>query len=311
MNLLIPYVHRVKHQDPLYSEFTYGDTSPRAKKLKNDLNKGDHVFFHTAIRNRKYITAYYVVDRVLDTAEAVKDQNIVAKYKNPHVIDFLDPKKEKYKEDVMLFGDPITSKVLDKPLLFDKSLAEKLSLDIKFPEGRTEGQSIGSTTRAWRELTEKDVEILLDAIKSSESDIKYLDIILSTDEVTEIIEKDLENFIEKNPRLIGENIKPAKRQLDTDVGRIDLLFEEPDGTPVVVELKMNKIGREAINQLRRYMDWIDKDTHKKSRGILVCKGVMPAFEEDFKNLSGIKIYCYGWQLIIKSFEELIALRQIS
>jgi len=34
MNLLIPYVHRVKHQDPLFSEFTYGDASPRAKNLK-------------------------------------------------------------------------------------------------------------------------------------------------------------------------------------------------------------------------------------------------------------------------------------
>ena len=298
MNLLIPYVHRVKHQDPLFSEFTYSDASPRAKKLKNDLNKGDHVFFHTAIRNRKYITAYYVVDRVLDTADAVKDQNIVAKYKNPHVIDFLDPKKEKYKEDVMLFGDPITSRVLDKPLLFDKSLAEKLSLDIKFPEGRTEDQSIGSATRAWRKLNEGDIDVLLSAIQSSESNIEYPDKLLSTDEVTEIIEKDLENFIEKNPRLIGENIKLTGRQIDTEVGRIDLLFEEPDGTPVIVELKMNKIGREAINQLRRYMDWINKETHRKPRGILVCKGVMPAFEEDLKKLSGIKIYYYGWQFKI-------------
>lgn len=299
MNLLIPYVHLYDHPDPLFTEFTYGDASRRAKILNNKLNKGDYVFFHTTIRNKKYITAYYVVDRVLDTSEAVKDRNIVAKYKNPHIVDFLDPKREKYKEDVVLFGDPITSRVLDKPLLFDKSLAEKLSLDIKFPEGRTEDQSIGSATRAWRELTEKDVEILLDAIKSSESDIKYLDIILSTDEVTEIIEKDLENFIEKHPRLIGGNLKLIARQLDTDKGRIDLLFEDPDGTPVIVELKIDKIGRKAINQLRGYMNWVDKETHRKSRGIIVCKGVMPAFEEDFKKLSGIKIYRYGWELKIE------------
>jgi hypothetical protein len=128
MNLLIPYVHLYAHPDPLFTEFTYGDASRRAKILKNKLNKGDDVFFHTTIRNKKYITAYYVVDRVLDTPEAVKDRNIVAKYKNPHIVDFLDPEKGKYKEDVVLFGDPITSRVLDKPLLFDRSLAEKLSL---------------------------------------------------------------------------------------------------------------------------------------------------------------------------------------
>jgi hypothetical protein len=239
-----------------------------------------------------------MMDRVLDTAEAVKDRHIVAKYKNPHIVDFLDPEKEKYKEDVVLIGDPITSRVLDKPLLFDRPLAEKLSLDIKFPEGRTECQSIGSATRAWRELNDKDVEILLSAIKSSERDIEDLDIILSTNEVRDIIEKDLEKFIEKNPRLIGENLKIKARQFYTPIGRIDLLFEEPDGTPVIVELKIDNIGREAINQLRRYMDWINKDTHRKSRGILVCKGVMPAFEDDFKKLSRIKIYRYGWQLKI-------------
>jgi len=122
---------------------------------------------------------------------------------------------------------------------------------------------------------------------------------LSTDEVTEIIEKDLENFIEKNPRLIGESLIIKARQFYTPRGRIDLLLEDPDGTPVIVELKIDKIGREAINQLRRYMDWINNDTHRKSRGILVCKGVMPAFEEDFKKLSGIKIYRYGWELKIE------------
>ena len=299
MNLLIPYVHLYDHPDPLFTEFTYGDASRRAKILKNKLNKGDYVFFHTTIRNKKYITTYYVVDRVLDTSEAVKDRNIVAKYKNPHIVDFLDPEKEKYKEDVVLFGDPITSRVLDKPLLFDRSLAEKLSLDIKFPEGRTEEQSISSATRAWRELNEKDVDILFSAIQSSESGSENIDTILSTDEVTEIIEKDLEDFIEKNTQLIGEKLKYKARQFYTPSGRIDLLLEDPDGTPVIVELKMNKIGREAINQLRRYMDWINNDTHRKSRGILVCKGVMPAFEEDFKKLSGIKIYRYGWELKIE------------
>ena len=296
MNLLIPYVHLYDHPDPLFKEFTYGDVGTRARKLKKDLKKGDYVFFHTSIGGRKYITAYYVVDRVLDTAEAVKDKNIVAKYKNPHILEFLSGERTGEEDDVILFGDPITSKILERPLLFNKNLAEKLSLNIKFPKGKTETQAIGSATRAWRELTDKDVKILLEAIKSLEKEGVGIETILSTDEVTEIIEKDLENFIEKNPNLISESLRLEKRQLDTQVGRIDLLFKDKKGDLIVVELKLNRIGRDAVNQLKRYMKWIKDETQKDVTGIIVCKGVMPAFEDEFKKLKNIKIFCYGWQL---------------
>lgn len=46
MNLLIPYIHLYKHTDPLFEEYTYGDSKFRARKLKNELKKGDYVFFH-------------------------------------------------------------------------------------------------------------------------------------------------------------------------------------------------------------------------------------------------------------------------
>lgn len=302
MNLLIPYVHLPDHPDPLFEEFTYGDVWSRARKLKNDLKKGDYVFFHTMIGEKKYITAYYVVDRALDTTEAIKDRNIVAKYKSIHILEFLSGERTGEDDDVILFGDPITSRILERPLLFDKNLAEKLSLNIKFPKGRTETQAIGSATRAWRELTNKDVKVLLEAIKLLEKERTGIETILSTGEVTEIIEKDIEKFIEKNPNLIGESLKG--KQLDTPVGRIDLLFEDKKGNPIVVELKLNKIGRDAKNQLRRYMNWVKKETKKDVTGVIVCTGVMPAFEEDFKKLKNIKILCYGWQLKVYSWGDM-------
>jgi len=300
MNLLIPYVHLYDHPDPLFKEFTYGDEGRRARKLKKDLKKGNYVFFHTSISGRKYITAYYVVERVLDTAEAIKNRNIVAKYKNPHILEFLSGERTGEGDDVILFGDPITSKILERPLLFNKNLAKKLSLNIKFPKGKTETQAIGSATRPWRELTDKDVEILLEAIKSLEKEGINVETILSTDEVTEIIEKDLENFIEKNPSLIGKSLSLERRQLDTPRGRIDLLFKDEKGNLIVVELKLNKIGRSAIDQLRRYMDWVENETKKDVTGVIVW----PAFEKEFKNLKNIKILCYGWQLKVYPWKNI-------
>lgn len=303
MNLLIPYVNLYNHPDPLFEEFTYGDSRARARKLKNNLKKENCVFFHTSIGGKKYITAYYVVDRILNTADAIKDRNIVAKYKNPHILEFVSGERTGV-DDVVLFGDPITSRILENPLIFDKILAEKLSLNIIFPKRKTETQVIGSATRAWRELTDKDVGILLEAIKSAEKEGVGIETILSTDEVVEIIEKDIEGFIKINPSLIGESPRLKKRQLDTPVGRIDLLFEDKKDNPIVVELKLNKIGRDAINQLRRYMNWVKQETKKDVTGIIVCKGVMPAFEEDLKKLKNIKILCYGWQLKVYSWGEI-------
>jgi RecB family endonuclease NucS len=181
-------------------------------------------------------------------------------------------------------------------LLFDKALAEKLSLNIKFPRGRTETQAIGSATRSQRELTDRDVEVLLEAIKSSEEEGVGIETILSTDEVTEVIEKDIERFISKNLILIGESLTLVERQLYTPVGRMDLLFEDGEGNLIVVELKLDRIGRDAIRQVRRYMNWVKEATNEEVVGVVVCKGVMPAFQEDLKKLRDIKIFCYGWQL---------------
>ena len=122
MHLLIAYIYLPHHNDPLLEEFTYGDSKKRARRLKLDAKPGDYIFFHRSIGGRRFITAYYVVDRVLDTAEAAKYRNITAKYRNPHILEFLLGERTTEEEDALVFGDPITSRVLDRPLPFDKSL---------------------------------------------------------------------------------------------------------------------------------------------------------------------------------------------
>lgn len=297
VHLLIPYVPLPDHPDPLLEEFTYGDIKARARKLKRDLKRGDYVFFHTTIRGRRYITAYYVVDRVLDTSEAASNRAIADKYQNPHIKEYLKGERRGY-DDAVLFGDPILSRKLPRRLLFDRALAEKLSLNIPFKKNFTENQCIGSATRQWRRLTEKDVMILLREIKKWEEKGIASEVVLSTDEVLEIREVDLENFIVNNVHLLASNLTLIDRQIDTRAGRLDLLFEDENKNLVVAELKLNEIGRYAINQLRRYIHQVRKDTGKKVRGIIVSKDVLPTFVNEFRKLRNIKIFHYGWKLTV-------------
>ncbi len=302
MHLLIPYVPIRHHLDPTLAEFTYGDSDSRARKLKSGLHKGDYVFFHTTLGGRKCITAYYVVDRVLDTTVASSDRAIADKYRNPHLVECIEGKRPVAgRDDVVLFGDPITSRVLNRPLAFDRALASQLSLDIKFPLGRRENQTISSATRAWRTLADKDVELIRAAINSCEADV-HPDVPRSTEEVAETLEKDVEDYLAINPHLIGPGLKLVARQLPVESGRIDLLFETSQGDLVVVEVKLGRVGREAMRQVQDYMHDLRRTEHpKKVAGVLVCAGVMPAFEEELRRQTKVRILVYGWKMEVQSW----------
>ena len=166
MNLLIPYVRIPGHNDPLFDEFTYGNTVQQGKQIQT-LRRGDRIFFHTTLKGQKCITAYYVVDRVMPTKDAVKLPEILAKFKNPHLERYQAYKRVPWKNDTLVFGDPVTSRVLETPLPFNRRLASRLSLGIRFPKGRPEAQCIGPATRNWRQLSEKDVRVLFGEIARS------------------------------------------------------------------------------------------------------------------------------------------------
>lgn len=308
MHWLIPYVYLRHHHDPKFDEFTYGDSGLRAAKLKE--SEGQYLFFHTTKDGKKYITAYYVVDRVLDTFKACENANIVRKYKSPHILEHKKGQRPSGPDDpdAIAFGDPITSYVLDKPLPFTREVAERLTLGSKaigFHNNRTEAQVIASATRNWRTLTDQDVEVLLEEIGKLQESTLPIQPLRSTEEVAQTIEKDVEDHIANNPEMIAEDLKLVDRQKTISVGRIDLLLKDKAGDLVVVEVKLNRIGRRALRQIRSYMDELsdpsNSGTLKKVSGVIVCSGVMRAFENDLRKQTKVRILVYGWELNVKDW----------
>lgn len=238
----------------------------------------------------------------MDTKDVAKDPDLSCKFNNPHIARWRED-KENSRDDVIVFGDPITSKIVARPLPFDEQLAKRLSLNIPFPNGRLESQAIGSATRSWRHLTDKDVRVLQKAITLCEGATEDGDVplslegILTTEEVSQVVEKHIEGLLAKNPSLLRHSVTSVKRQVETDEGRIDLLLDTKSGHIIVIEVKLHRIGRDSVKQLRNYMNWVRKGRRKPSvSGVLVCEGVLPAFAEDLAKLKDIKVMCYGWQL---------------
>lgn len=72
------------------------------------------------------------------------------------------------------------------------------------------------------------------------------------------LEKDLESWIESNPKILGESLLVVGRQLSVPgVGVLDLLCIDREGMPVIVELKRNSTPREAVAQGLDYASWLD------------------------------------------------------
>ena len=76
-----------------------------------------------------------------------------------------------------------------------------------------------------------------------------------------------------------------------------MLFEDGNGDWIVVEVKLNKIGRNAVRQIKKYIKDLEKLEPKKNiSGIIVCPGLMSAYEDEIQTQSAIKILAFGWEL---------------
>ncbi len=72
---LIPYLDPKKNdgeEDPMLTEYTYGDVGERGRILSKNVKQGDFLFFHTNIRGFNQLTAYYYVEKMCSVADAKK-----------------------------------------------------------------------------------------------------------------------------------------------------------------------------------------------------------------------------------------------
>lgn len=290
---LIPYTDPKKNdgeEDPMLSEYTYGDSGDRGRWLKDFVEKGDYLFFHTNLLGRNCLTGYYYVEKVCSVKEAIADEKIMSKYKNPHLLSKVIKENE-----TIIFGHPIYSKELSFPMPISKAMLASLS---KKPK---------SIARPWPRLNEKDIKLLLKEIKKFEDSGYLEDKYLMTEEIGELLESDIENFLHKRPDYISENLKEFDRQRILNSGkRIDLLFKQKGSDNyVLVEIKNSVIGREVYAQLNGYLKELREELGAPVKGVIVCKGILPIVEGFYKgkmHKEGIEVYFHTWKFALNKLE---------
>lgn len=290
-NYLIPYLDPKKiggHEDPLLQEYTYGESGKkRGGMLLNKVSRGDFLFFHTNIKGKHVITGYYSVEKSMLTREAKQDKLITRKYRNPHLG---YDKPSEY--DTIVFGNVIYSKALAHPFCLTSEILNKLSSRPK------------SISRPWLKLRDADVQLLLSEIEKGEEQGFLKDTFLSSSEVQQLLEEDIESFIESNPQALGRNLQAFKRQYELKSGkRVDLLLKD-DEVIVVVEIKKGSIGRDTYVQIRNYLQEVKSEFKRNVRGVIVCSDVLPAFEDFFlkKIEKNIGVYLYSWKFNLQALQ---------
>jgi len=88
-------------------------------------------------------------------------------------------------------------------------------------------------------------------------------------------EADLRERILDDPELVEPGFQARATERDTPAGAVDIYGEDGDGNAVVVELKRRRVGPDAVGQLTRYVDALERDLHagQSVRGILVAPSV--------------------------------------
>ncbi len=88
-------------------------------------------------------------------------------------------------------------------------------------------------------------------------------------------EADLKARILDEPDLVEGGFTPLATERETPAGAVDVYGRDDEGRTVVLELKRRRAGPDAVGQLRRYVDALERDLHAEAeiRGVLVAPSV--------------------------------------
>jgi RecB family endonuclease NucS len=136
--------------------------------------------------------------------------------------------------------------------------------------------------RSRRETPEEELTVTFEQVEQ----IVTYDVTDSRNLALSGTEEDLRQRILDDPDLVEAGFQPLAIERETPAGAVDIYGEDRDGATVVVELKRKRVGPDAVGQLSRYVEALERDLHADAeiRGMLVA----PSVTERARTLLGEK-----------------------
>jgi len=89
------------------------------------------------------------------------------------------------------------------------------------------------------------------------------------------VEAHLQELLAATPEAIAEGFKLVRREFPTDIGPVDLLCRDHEGTAVAVEIK-RRGDIDGVEQLARYIEFLNRDPNLRPvRGVFVAQEIKP------------------------------------
>jgi RecB family endonuclease NucS len=121
-----------------------------------------------------------------------------------------------------------------------------------------------------RSSPHEEIEIVFEALAQA----SLLELDDAPDLALEGSEEDLRQRILADPDVLEPGFKAMMTERETPAGAIDIYGKDAEGTPTAVELKRRRVGPDAVGQLNRYVEALDRDLPGRTiRGILVAPSV--------------------------------------
>ncbi|MFV0318734.1 MAG: endonuclease NucS [Microthrixaceae bacterium] len=89
------------------------------------------------------------------------------------------------------------------------------------------------------------------------------------------VEAHLQELLAADPTRLGANLELVRREYPTDIGPVDLMCRDPEGTPVAVEVK-RRGEIDGVEQLTRYLERLERDPILRGiKGVFAAQVVKP------------------------------------
>lgn len=143
------------HVDPDFTQLVYGNSGKNGDIIKRHIVPGSYIFFNANIEQKRFITAYFEIEKVLVKGQQDSEINAL--------------KCDARSDEVVVIGDRNRSKILTAPLLFDRKLIGKLTtykaddtyFDGKLASGCSELEAIKDKTLNPKVISEQEKELLI------------------------------------------------------------------------------------------------------------------------------------------------------